>query len=349
VFCVGIDWSEQGYGACVIGPDGGVRATFRVGQAVAETQRLITMLTARHGPCDGPSVCLVDSSNGALADLLAEAGVRVHRVDPPLLGAPPSSGAALAAAGRQTFARTTALGPRSGFLRGRMRDLMAHAAECGAIEAALAGRAQFLAHGDRSSPLVALTFDDGPHPPYTTEILDILREYEVPATFYCIGMRVAAYPEITKRIVAEGHALGNHSWSHAFLPDLGDDDVYAQVRLTTAASTKATGAAPTSFRPPYGGRSPRVLRVLAGLGQVTVLWDVDSRDWSRPGARYVAERVLDRARAGSIVLLHDGGGDRSQTVAALPRLITGLRERGHRLATVDRLVSAAARGGISTR
>ena len=144
-------------------------------------------------------------------------------------------------------------------------------------------------------------------------------------------MNAGGYPELVARAVAEGHRIGNHTWSHAYLPELTRDEVRRQVDATGAALATAAGEAPALVRPPYGARTGDALDWLAEAGLTTVLWDVDAADWSSPGVDRITAGTLAQARPGAIVLLHDGGGDRSQTVAALPAVIAGLRADGYRL------------------
>src|SRR6266545_4589567 len=202
-------------------------------------------------------------------------------------------------------------------------------------ELARAGR--WLERGDGTRPEVALTFDDGPHPVFTPRLLDLLRDLGVPATFFCVGICAAAYPELVARTVQAGHLVGNHTWSHPYLPDLTRDEVLRQVDATGEVLRNATGAVPALVRPPYGSRTPEVLRWFAGQDLTTVLWDVDARDWAGPGTEAIVHTVTTSATAGSIVLMHDAGGDRTQTLAAVPRVVASLRKRGYRFVTVDRL------------
>jgi peptidoglycan/xylan/chitin deacetylase (PgdA/CDA1 family) len=192
--------------------------------------------------------------------------------------------------------------------------------------------------GGRDRAEIALTFDDGPNPPFTDRILEILARYAVPATFFCVGMSADARPAEVSRLLDAGHTVGNHTWSHPYLPDLSRIELAGQIERTAAALTRAGCPTPTLFRPPYGSRSPDVLAWLPDMATGTVLWDVDAGDWAMPTAPAISRAVLDGAEPGSIVLLHDGGGDRSATVAALPGIIEGLLARGYRLVTVDRML-----------
>jgi peptidoglycan/xylan/chitin deacetylase (PgdA/CDA1 family) len=196
--------------------------------------------------------------------------------------------------------------------------------------------------GDRRR--VALSFDDGPDPVHTPALLDALAELDVKATFFVVGAAVDAHPALCRRIAAEGHELGNHTYRHPSLPLHRGRRVAGEIAATDRAIAEATGQVPHLARPPYGGRSPWTVRTLARLGKRTVLWDVNPFDWRGGTGDEIAARVLRRARPGSIVLLHDArdGGDR--TVAAVRRLVPQLRARGYELATVGALLA----GGDAT-
>ena len=196
-----------------------------------------------------------------------------------------------------------------------------------------------ISHGDRGRRVVALTFDDGPDAARTPALLDALAELACPATFFCVGANVDAEPDLARRIVAGGHELGNHTYTHRYLPTTRGKSVEKELALTDRAITKATGVVPTLARPPWGGRSPWTVRAFRRLGKRAVLWDVNSFDWKDYPADEVARRVLERARCGSIVLMHDGGRDHAVTVAAVKLLVPALRARGYELATVSALAA----------
>jgi len=193
---------------------------------------------------------------------------------------------------------------------------------------------------------VALTFDDGPGPIYTAQVLAILRRYGVTATFFMIGENVEKYPDVLRQVLAEGHHLGNHTWSH---PDLGkrsDTQVREEIERTNDIIARAGCTQPPGlFRAPYGYFTPASFAVCADLGLRPVSWSVDPRDWSNPGTDAIVDTVLCQARTGSIVLEHDGclidgpivpGGpaDRSQTVAALADYLPRLIHNGYRFTAV---------------
>jgi peptidoglycan/xylan/chitin deacetylase (PgdA/CDA1 family) len=182
---------------------------------------------------------------------------------------------------------------------------------------------------------VALTFDDGPWPHTTAHILTILTRRQAPATFFVVGRQVQRYPELVRRELAAGMAIGSHSYRHPQpfdrLPVARIRDEIAQGRRTL----QPLGVDPVGFRPPGGAASPAVVAAAQQVGDRTVLWSVDPADW-QPGVttNQLVQRVLAATRPGAIVLLHDGGGNRSATVAALPAIIDGLRRLGLTLAVV---------------
>ncbi|MGW5192934.1 polysaccharide deacetylase family protein [Kribbella sp. NPDC004138] len=176
---------------------------------------------------------------------------------------------------------------------------------------------------------VYLTFDDGPDPRYTPAILDILRRYGVRATFFEIGQHVARYPWLTRRVYLRGNSVQNHTWSHPDLRYVSWTTFKYQVLTTDRYIRYQTGYTPRCLRPPYGAVNSRVYSRAAALGKKIRLWTVDPRDWSRPGSSVIVRRVLDNVHSGSVILLHDGGGNRSQTVAALPTILRTLKARGY--------------------
>lgn len=183
----------------------------------------------------------------------------------------------------------------------------------------------------------ALTFDDGPSPD-TARILDILRDKEVRATFFLCGASVERYPELARRIAAEGHALGNHTYSHPYLHLMSRSAIAAEIDLTQDAIEKVTGVRPAYFRPPHGVRWFPLWSVLRERGMTMVLWNTYPQEGASP-ARDIEARALARLRPGAIILLHDGKDNlpegrnlRPATVEALPRIIDGVRRAGYRFA-----------------
>jgi peptidoglycan/xylan/chitin deacetylase (PgdA/CDA1 family) len=188
--------------------------------------------------------------------------------------------------------------------------------------------------------VVALTFDDGPSV-YTPGILDILRKQDVPATFFVIGEHVAQYPRYVRAERAQGDLVGDHTYTHPDLEQLSPDQIRAQLSQTEQAIRSASGYSPRWFRPPYGDVDSEIVAIAASLGLRTVLWSVDPQDWALPGSQAIVDRVLTAAKPGSVILMHDGGGDRSETVAALPAIIDVLRSRGYTFNTLDQLFGLA--------
>jgi peptidoglycan/xylan/chitin deacetylase (PgdA/CDA1 family) len=186
-------------------------------------------------------------------------------------------------------------------------------------------------NGPRDRNVLALTFDDGPSE-YTPGFLDVLREKHVHGTFFEIGQEVAGREDTMRRMLREGDEIGNHTMHHTELPG------YAEIADASAAIEGATHFKPCLFRPPGGAADAAVIDTAAQLGMRTITWDVDPADWSVPGAAAVYDRVVGAARPGSIILMHDGGGNRSGTLEALPRIIDTLRARGYRFATVSELL-----------
>jgi peptidoglycan-N-acetylglucosamine deacetylase len=193
------------------------------------------------------------------------------------------------------------------------------------------GGAQEVRNGPRGRKLVALSFDDGPSE-YTEGFLDVLRRKQVPGTFFEIGQETPGREDTMRRILREGDEIGDHTMNHVEYPG------YSQIAGAAARIASYTHFRPCLFRPPGGAVSSSVVATAGGLGMETILWDVDPVDWSTPGSAAVYSRVVGAVQPGSIVLMHDGGGDRSGTLAALPRIIDTLRARGYRFATVSGLL-----------
>jgi peptidoglycan/xylan/chitin deacetylase (PgdA/CDA1 family) len=195
-------------------------------------------------------------------------------------------------------------------------------------------------HGSRERRRIALTFDDGPDPARTPALLDALAELGAPATFFLLGSQVEKHPELAARIAREGHEIGNHTYSHRYLPLVRGTSVEGELAAADSAIRRATGIVPTLARPPYGGRSPWTVRAFARAGKRVVLWDVNSFDWKGAPADDVARRVLDRARPGSIVLMHEAREGGEVTVDAVRMLVPALRERGFELTTASATLAA---------
>ncbi len=193
------------------------------------------------------------------------------------------------------------------------------------------GSAGLVTNGPRDRKLLALTFDDGPGD-YTPAFLDVLRQKHVHGTFFEIGQEVPGREQILRRVLAEGNEIGNHTTHHGSYPG------YADLATTSGLIRAATHFQPCLFRPPGGALDSAVLVAAGEAGMRTVTWDVDPADWTNPGSGAVYSRVVGAVQPGSIVLMHDGGGNRSGTLAALPAIIDTLRARGYRFATVTELL-----------
>jgi peptidoglycan-N-acetylglucosamine deacetylase len=181
---------------------------------------------------------------------------------------------------------------------------------------------------------VALTLDDGPSPTWTAPLLALLDRHHVKATFSLIGRQAAAHPGLVSEIVAAGHTVANHSYTHPDLATMSRSGVEREILRAGDAIERAAGRRPTLFRAPGGAWSSTVLALCAQEGLRPLGWSVDPRDWSRPGARQIAQVILRQTRPGSIILEHDGGGDRRETYQALSAAIPMLLEAGYTFTTV---------------
>jgi peptidoglycan-N-acetylglucosamine deacetylase len=186
---------------------------------------------------------------------------------------------------------------------------------------------------DDGPKVVALTIDDGPSPVYTPQVLKILRRYQITASFSMIGQNAAAFPGVAREVAAAGHLIVNHTWNHHNLGYLSAAAVREEIGRATEAIHAATGERPSMFRAPYGVWPPAAFRCCAQAGLTPLAWSVDPRDWSRPGVAAIVRGIVAGTRTGSIILEHDGGGNRSQTVAALRIWLPRLLEAGYRFTT----------------
>ena len=183
--------------------------------------------------------------------------------------------------------------------------------------------------------VIALTFDDGPDPVNTPQILRVLADYKVPATFFMMGSHVSENPQVAQSVLSAGHAIGNHTWSHLETPP----DPAAEVQRTDALMQSVLGFTPTLFRPPFGNLTNGVATQAIAQNDAVVLWSSDPTDWAMPGTDKIIDTVVNQATPGGIVLMHDGGGDRTQTIAALPTIIRQLKARGYTFVTVPQLIA----------
>lgn len=193
--------------------------------------------------------------------------------------------------------------------------------------------------------IVALTFDDGPYLPYTVQLLDLLKECQVQATFFVIGQNAAKHPELIRRMAAEGHQLGNHTWSHTDLLKVDRMAMIREVERTSRLLEQLTGSRPAVVRPPHGFRDPLVMEVMADRGLTVIEWSAMARDWTNPGVDVIVRTIVSEVVNGSVILLHDGDGvqqeaSRAQTIEATRQIIRELTSRGYRFVTVKEMLKS---------
>ncbi|KPV59175.1 polysaccharide deacetylase [Paenibacillus sp. A3] len=201
-----------------------------------------------------------------------------------------------------------------------------------------------LLRGSGASRQVALTFDDAPDTTFTPQVLDVLKKYQVRATFFLVGAQAEKHPEMVKRIVREGHVIGNHSYSHKLFTKLSDDLFQSQVLQTQQALKRLIGYSPRLLRPPYGEISESQLLWASEHGYRIVNWNVDSLDWKQLGQEKVTSNILTHVKPGSIILQHSGGGpeqDLNGTVKALPTVIQTLKSRNLKMVTLPELLQVS--------
>ena len=184
---------------------------------------------------------------------------------------------------------------------------------------------------------IALTFDDGPWPRTTPEVLEILKKEKISATFFWVGQYLKAHPEIAKQVVAQGHAIGNHTWHHWYR-QMSQPTAAQEVEDTAALIYKITGVKSLVFRPPGGLLNNGVADYAKAQNYVTVMWSVDSMDYRPYSATELVQNVMRKVQPGGIVLMHDGGGNRATTVKALPEIIAQIKKLGYSFVTVPQLL-----------
>jgi peptidoglycan/xylan/chitin deacetylase (PgdA/CDA1 family) len=185
--------------------------------------------------------------------------------------------------------------------------------------------------------VIALTFDDGPWPSSTAKVLDILKKNNIKGTFFVVGQNVKNYPDLTKRVVTDGHIIANHTWHHWYHHMNAQTAAY-EVANTTDIIYKTTGIKTSLFRPPGGNMRNGVAAYAKSNKYAVIMWSSDSMDYSRPGVPRLINNIFREAKPGGIVLMHDGGGDRSHTVKALPEIISKFRKQGYEFVTVPKLL-----------
>jgi peptidoglycan-N-acetylglucosamine deacetylase len=209
-------------------------------------------------------------------------------------------------------------------------------------------------NGPTNRRVVALTFDDGPNPPYTGRILDVLQHEHIHATFFVVGRAVQAYPSLVQREVIERNAVGNHTWDHPHLIVMRRSAIHASLQRTDAAIYAAAGVHTRLMRPPFGARDWSVMQVTRKLGYTVIMWSVPlARDWEYPPAKVIAQRILSHVSDGSIIVLHDGNRgqlcaqqhlsphicDRTQDIQAAQIIIEQLKREGYRFVTIPELIA----------
>ena len=209
-------------------------------------------------------------------------------------------------------------------------------------------------HGPLNERVVALTFDDGPNPPSTTRILEVLEREHVHATFFLVGRAVQAYPQVVRREVRDGDAIGNHTWEHPHLIVMRRSQIRRSLQRTGQAIYRAARVRTRLMRPPFGARDWPVMEVAHKLGYTVVMWSVPlARDWEYPPPQVIAQRVLPRVSDGSIIVLHDGNRgqicannrlpahvcDRSSDIEATKLIVDALKKEGYRFVTIPQLIA----------
>ncbi|MBQ4595321.1 MAG: polysaccharide deacetylase family protein [Akkermansia sp.] len=183
---------------------------------------------------------------------------------------------------------------------------------------------------------VAITFDDGPSSSLTPQVLDILKRHGASATFFVLGDNASRNPSILARAVAEGHEIGNHTYSHIKMTSASAETIRSEISRTAAVIESATGRKAKVMRPPYGATNANIVsNMFNNYGMRSILWNIDTQDWRHPGVGVVVQRAVGGAKPGSIILLHD---IHSSTLAAVEGIVTGLQARGYKLVTVSQLI-----------
>ena len=200
-------------------------------------------------------------------------------------------------------------------------------------------------HGSREEKVIALTFDDGPHPRYTTEILAILEKYQVRATFFVIGKNLELYPTAARALLQSDNEIGNHTYSHPHMQYISTENLMEEINKTEEIIASLGGKPTTLFRPPDGAKSASHLTVVSHLSYKTVLWSIDTKDWAHHSPSSICKTVLKNVKGGDIVLFHDYVNPPSYTITALEYLIPMLLQNGYRFVTVSELLGQCSSSG----
>jgi len=199
----------------------------------------------------------------------------------------------------------------------------------------------------RGSKKLALTFDDGPSATNTPRLLETLAKHEVRATFFLIGLHVQQYPQIVRELVQAGHVIGNHTFTHPNLIFASSRQTRMQIQECERVLADTVGEHSNLFRPPFGGRRPRSLRIARELGLIPVMWNVTAYDWNSNGAEKIQANIAGQVRGGDVILLHDGShssmtADRSATIVATERVIQKYKSAGYTFVTIPEMLASAA-------
>lgn len=220
------------------------------------------------------------------------------------------------------------------------------------FDQAVIARRDTIYHVPSSEKVVALTFDDGPSPKWTPEILDVLKAGQAKATFFMLGEHVEQYPEVARRVVLEGHEIGNHTYDHHVLIYYKTQELEKELSDAQAAIYKATGLTTRYFRPPKAWLTESEKKDIKRLGYEIILWSLNSKDWVTFDYRYIVKYILHYVQPGDILLFHDSGGvfkteggNRKETVKAVALLIEKLRARGYRFVTISELLKLQVKDG----
>ncbi|QEK13431.1 polysaccharide deacetylase family protein [Crassaminicella thermophila] len=203
---------------------------------------------------------------------------------------------------------------------------------------------QIIKYGPKNQKVIALTFDDGPHPRFTPQILDLLKKYDAKATFFVLGRHVELYPTVIKRAVAEGHEIGNHTYTHIDIKNTSLKKLQNEFEKTQNIIFSVTGIKPKIFRPPFGFCTEKVIKLANQNDCKIILWSnhQDSKDWSNPGVQKIIKKTLSNVENGDIILLHDYVEGPSQTIEALKTILPELKNRGYEFVTISKLITLSS-------
>ncbi len=201
--------------------------------------------------------------------------------------------------------------------------------------------------GTTDEKVIAITFDDGPHPRFTPQILSILKENDAKATFFVLGKHAEWYSKALLQVKEEGHEIGNHSYGHVDIKKISEEVIISEIEKTQDIIFKLTGNKPSLFRPPFGFYNEKLLKILKERDLKVILWTEtqDPLDWNHPGVDKIVKKVLSNAQSGDIILLHDYAEGECEAIKALEIILPELKKRGFRFVTVSELLSIELSGG----